>query len=60
MPNLDSVLKRRYITLSIKVCPYFQSYDFFQQSYMDIRIRQQRRLNTDELLLLNCGAGEDF
>ena len=26
---------------------------------MDVRVRPQRRLSTKELMLLNCGAGED-
>ena len=26
---------------------------------MDVRIGPQRRLNTDKLMLSNCGAGED-
>ena len=26
---------------------------------MDVRVEPQRRLSTEELMLLNCGAGED-
>ena len=26
---------------------------------MDVRVRPKRRLRTEELMLLNCGAGED-
>ena len=26
---------------------------------MDVRIEPQRRLNAEELMLLNCGAGEN-
>ena len=26
---------------------------------MDVRVELQRRLNTEELMLMNCGAGED-
>ena len=26
---------------------------------MDVRVRSERRLNTEEMTLLNCGAGED-
>ena len=26
---------------------------------MDVRVGPQRRLNDEELILLNCGAGED-
>ena len=27
---------------------------------MDVRVGLQRRLSTEELMLLNCGAGEDL
>ena len=27
---------------------------------MDVRVGPQRRLSTEELVLLNCGAGEDL
>ena len=27
---------------------------------MDVRVEPLRRLNTKELMLLNCGAGEDL
>ena len=27
---------------------------------MDVRIGLQRKLSTEELMLLNCGVGEDF
>ena len=27
---------------------------------MDVRVGSQRRLSTEELMLLNCGVGEDF
>ena len=26
---------------------------------MDVRVRLQRKLSTEELMLLNCGVGED-
>ena len=32
---------------------------FFQWSCMDVRIGLQRKLSTKELMLLNCGVGED-
>ena len=32
---------------------------FFQWSYMDVRVGLQRKLSTKELMLLNCGVGED-
>ena len=31
----------------------------FQGSCMDVRAGPSRRLNTEELMLLNCDAGED-
>ena len=39
-----------------------QGYDFsrfFQWSYMDVRAGLWRKLSTKELVLLNCGVGED-
>ena len=27
---------------------------------MNVRVRLQRKLSTEELMLLNCGVGEDF
>ena len=53
-----SVLKSRDITLPTKV-PIVKAM-FFQQSSMDERFGPQRRLNTKELKLLNCGVGEDL
>ena len=32
---------------------------FFQWSYMDVRVGLGRKLSAEELLLLNCGVGED-
>ena len=32
---------------------------FFQWSYMDMRVGLWRKLSTEELMLLNCGVGED-
>ena len=57
MTNLDSVLNCRDITLSTKV--HLVKAMFFQWSYMDVRVRLQRRLSAKELMLLNCGVGED-
>ena len=46
--------------------PYFankglstQSYGFLQLSYADVRVGPYRRLRAKELMLLNCGTGED-
>ena len=38
---------------------YSQSYDFFQQSGTDMRVGQYKRLSAEELMLLNCGVGDD-
>ena len=32
---------------------------FFQWSYMDVRVGLWRKLSTEELMLLNCGVGEE-
>ena len=62
MANLDRVLKSRGITLPTKVhivktmvFPVVMMWD----SHKDVRVGQQKRLSTEELMLLNCGVGED-
>ena len=57
MSNLDSVLKSRDITWPTKVCIVRAM--VFPLSCMDVRVGSQRRLNAEELMLSNCGAGED-
>ena len=57
MTNLDSISKGRNITLPTKV--RIVKAMVFQWSSMDMKVGLQRRLSTEELLLLNCGAGED-
>ena len=57
MTNLDSILKSRGITLSTKV--WLVRLWFFQWSCMDARVGQWRKLSTKELMVLNCGVGED-
>ena len=57
MINLDSILKSRGITLPTK-SPKSKLW-FLQWSCMDVRIRLWRKLSTEELMLLNCGVGED-
>ena len=57
MTNLDSILKSRDITLPIKV--HLVKLWFFQWSCMDVRVGLSRKLSTEELMLLNCGFGED-
>ena len=58
MTNLDSILKSRDVTLPTKV-RLVKAMGFFQWSCMDVRAGVQRKLSTKELLLLNCGVGED-
>ena len=57
MINLDSISKSRDITLPTKVC--LVKAMVFPVSCMDVRVGPERRLSTKELMLLNCGAGED-
>ena len=57
MTNLDSILKNRDITLSTKVL--LVRLWFFQWSCLDVRVGLWRKLRADELMLLNCGVGED-
>ena len=53
MTKLDSVLKHRDITLPTKVC-------IVKAMVVPVVIyRHERRLSTNELMLLNCGVGED-
>ena len=53
MSNLDSILKSRDITLPTKFCLVKA------MSCTDVRAGLQRKLSTEELMLLNCGVGED-
>ena len=57
MTNLDSILKSRDITLPTKSIQ--SKLCFFLQSHMDVRVEPQRRLSTEELMLLDFSAGED-
>ena len=56
MTNLDSILKSRDITLPRKVRLVKA---IFLWSCMDVRVGLGRRLSAEELMLLNCGVGED-
>ena len=58
MTNLDSIFKSRDITLPAKT--RLSKLWFFQWSYMDVTVGLQRKLSAEELMLLNCGVGEDF
>ena len=55
--NLESIIKTRDISLPTKV--HIVKAMVFPVVSMDMRVGPQRRLNVEELLLLNCGAGED-
>ena len=57
MTNLDSILKA--VTLFCQQRLVWSRLWFFQWSCMDVRVGLQRKLNAKELMLLNCGIGED-
>ena len=60
MTNLDSILTSRDITLLTKVClvkaMVFPVVMYGCESWM---VQLLRKLSTEELMLLNCGVGED-
>ena len=58
MTNLDSILKSRDITLTTKV-HIVKAMDFPVLTYGHVRVEPQTRLSAKELMLSNCGAGED-
>ena len=57
MTNLDSIFKSRDITLPTKI--RLVKAIVFQWSCMDVRVGMWRKLSAEELMLLNCGVGED-
>ena len=57
MTDLDSVLKSRDILLPTEV--YIVKAMVFPVVMYDVRVGPQRRLSTEELMLLSCGIGED-
>ena len=57
MIKLDSILKIRDIILPTKV--HLVRLWFFQWLCMDVRVGLLRKLRAKELMLLNCGVGED-
>ena len=57
MTNLDSILKIRDITLPIKV--HLFKVVVLPVVVYGVRVGLQRKLSTEELMLLNCGVGED-
>ena len=57
LKNLDSVLKIRDVTLPTKVC--MVKAIVFPGVMILSEFGPYRRLNTEELMLSNCGVGED-
>ena len=57
MTNLDRILKSRGITLSTKI--RLVKAMVFPVLMLDVKVGLQRRLSAEELMLLNCGVGED-
>ena len=57
MTNLDSILKSRDINLSTKVC--LDKAMVFPVVMCGRESWTKRKLSTEELMLLNCGVGED-
>ena len=58
MTNLDSILKSRDITLPTKV-HLVKAMVFPVVMYGCERVELLRKLNAKELVLLDCGVGED-
>ena len=58
MTNLDSILKSGDITLSTKVC--LVKAMVFPVVMYGCENWTIKKLSTEELMLLNCGLGEDF
>ena len=59
MTNLDSILKSRDITLPTKI-HLVKAMVFPVVKYGCESWTIKRKLSTEELMLLNCGVGEDF
>ena len=57
MTNLDSILKSRDNTLPARV--HLVKTMIFPVVIYDVSGGLQRKLSTEELMLLNCGVGED-
>ena len=58
MTNLDGILKSRDITLPTKIC-IVKALVFPVVMYGCESWTIKKRLRTEELMLLNCSAGED-
>ena len=57
MSNLDSIFKSRDITLPTKV--HLDKAMVFPVVMYGFRVGLERKLSTEELMLLSCGVGED-
>ena len=57
MTNLDSILKRKDITLLTKV--HLVKTVVFPVVMYRCKSRTIKKLSPEELMLLNCGVGED-
>ena len=57
MTNLDSILKRRDITLPTKV--HLVKAMVFPVVIYECELGVSRKLSAEELMLLNCGVGEE-
>ena len=57
MTNLDSILKSRDITLPTKV--HLVKAIIFPVVMYGSRVGLEKKLSTEELMLFNCGVGED-
>ena len=57
MINLNSVLKRKHITLPTKIC--IAKAMVFPVFMYRCELNHKRRQSAKELMLFNCGAGED-
>ena len=57
MTKLDSIFKSRDITLPTKV--HLVKAMVFPVVMYGVRVGLQRKLSAKELMLLNCGVGED-
>ena len=58
MSNLDSIFKSRDITLPTKV--HLAKATVFPVVMYDVRVGVLRKLSTEELMLLDCGVGQDI
>ena len=58
MTNLDSIFKSRDITLPAKIC--LVKATIFSVVMYGCESWTIRKLSAEELMLLNCGVGEDF